>query len=123
MSHQFTQGSSADLVSLVTSNASATVYPSDDAVLSQLQQRFRADQPYTRLSSTSLVICNPMRMLANLNENSAEDYKVKTYADAKWAEEKRQSPEEALQPHPYEFAARVYHMMRRTKRSQAVVYS
>ncbi len=132
MAQRFTQGPSADLTSLVSSNASATVYPSDDAVLAQLQARFRADQPYTRLSGSALVAVNPMRMLASLNEASAEDYKVKTYAAARWWDQQQQgqgegakgsSPDDVLPPHPYEFAARVYHSMRRTQRSQAILYS
>ncbi|KDN43897.1 glycosyltransferase family 2 protein [Tilletiaria anomala UBC 951] len=120
---QFTTGSSADLVSLVSSNASTTVYPSDDAVLALLQQRFRSDQPYTRLASSTLVVVNPLRMLANLNEASAEAYALKCYADTKWDQEKRTSPIDVLPPHPYELAARAYHAMRRTKKSQAIVYS
>lgn len=113
--------SSADLVSLVSANVSATVYPTDDAILAALQARFRSEQPYTRLGSSTLVVLNPLRTLANLSDASAEQYR-KLYAEAAWEAGRAQHPDEALPPHPYELATRVYHMMRRTRQSQAIVF-
>jgi chitin synthase len=112
----------ADLVSLVSATAQTTVYPSDDAVLSFLQQRFRVELPYTRLGASTLVVLNPLRTLANLSDASADAYR-KAYAEAAWEAAGEQHPDEKLPPHPYEFAARVYHYMRRTAQSQAIVFS
>ncbi|PWN43013.1 hypothetical protein IE81DRAFT_346989 [Ceraceosorus guamensis] len=115
-------GPSADLVSLVTSTSSTTVQLSDDTVLSHLQQRFRSEQPYSRLGGTSLIVINPLRTLANLNDASADAYR-KLYNEASWEQSGSLQPDDRLPPHPYEFATRVYHAMRRTKESQAVLYS
>ncbi|PWN53759.1 hypothetical protein IE53DRAFT_108130 [Violaceomyces palustris] len=120
---QISAANTADLVSLVSSNATSTKYPSDDAILSVLQQRFRSDQPYTRLSSTTLLVVNPLRALANLSDASAEEYKAKCFANVKWEQQRADSPEDALPPHPYELACRVYHSMRRSGESQAVIFN
>ena len=48
--------------------------PSDDSVLSLLHARFRSDLPYTRIGSTNLVLVNPYKSLANVNDASAQDY-------------------------------------------------
>lgn len=115
-------GSPADLTALVSSTTNSTVYPSDDALLAVLQRRFRADAPYTRLAATTLVVVNPLRTLANLNDASAEEYRRRCYADIKWEQDRKENPEDALPPHPYELAARVYLMMRRTRQSQGIVF-
>ncbi|EPQ25956.1 uncharacterized protein PFL1_06412 [Pseudozyma flocculosa PF-1] len=111
-------GQSGDLVSLLAANGT----PSEDGLSLILQQRFRAEQPYTRLSSTTLVVVNPLRPLSNLSDASAEEYKAKCYRNAQWEQQRAESPEDALPPHPYELAARVYHMMERSKESQSVVF-
>ena len=115
-------GAPADLVNLINAQASQVMLPTDDTIVSALQQRFRADLPYARISATSLLVVNPLRTLANLNDASAEDYRQKTYANAKWEREQKDSPDVALPPHPYELAGRVYHMLRRTGKCQAVVF-
>ncbi|KAN0061227.1 hypothetical protein ACQY0O_006967 [Thecaphora frezii] len=123
MAHHTSAGQSGDLVSLVSNDTtSATGTPSDDALLAILQQRFRSELPYTRLSTSTLIVVNPLRALSNLSDASAEDYKNKCYRNAKWEQQKAEGPEDALPPHPYEMAARVYHMMQRTKESQSVVF-
>lgn len=113
-------GAPSDLTSLISTGSSSV--PSEETVLSALQQRFRADLPYTRVSSTHLVVVNPLRTLSNLNDASAEEYRKKTYADTTWLNGQKETPDLALPPHPYELAGRVYHMMRRTNQSQAVVF-
>jgi chitin synthase len=113
----------SDLTSLIGStNISSAVYPSDDAILSILQARFRSDLNYTRLGSTTLVAVNPLRTQANLNDASAESYIKQCYSNVDWEEKLAAHPEAALPPHPYELGLRVYHRMRRTKASQAIVY-
>lgn len=107
-----------DLVDLVSSTGSTTIYPNDDAILSLLQSRFRADLPYTRINDTTLVVVNPLKALANTNDESAKDYEERSYKDV--STPGRNSP--SIQPHPYDTAARMYLLMRRTGESQSVIF-
>lgn len=118
-SNQNTQAvASGDLVDLVSSSGSATIYPSDDAILAVLQARFRADLPYTRIGSTQLVAINPYKTLANVNDVSAKDYEERSYKDTSLPMVDSPRP---LQPHLYDLAARVYLLMRRSNESQGVI--
>lgn len=118
-SNQHTQAvASGDLVDLVSSSGSATIYPSDDAILAVLQARFRADLPYTRIGSTQLVAVNPYKTLANVNDVSAKDYEERSYKDTSLPMVDSPRP---LQPHLYDLAARVYLLMRRSNKSQGVI--
>ncbi|KAF8642787.1 hypothetical protein AX16_009420 [Volvariella volvacea WC 439] len=109
---------SGDLVDLVSSSGSATIYPSDDAILAVLQARFRADLPYTRIGATNLVVVNPYKTLANVNDHSAKEYEERCYKDTSLPVAGSQRP---LEPHLYELAAKVYLMMRRRNESQSLV--
>ncbi|KAL0581503.1 hypothetical protein V5O48_000561 [Marasmius crinis-equi] len=109
---------SGDLVDLVSSSGAATVYPSDDAILSVLQARFRADLPYTRVGATNLVVVNPYKTLANVNNASAKEYEERCYRDSSLPMVDSPKP---LQPHLYDLAARMYLIMRRRNESQAVL--
>lgn len=100
-----------DFHQLTKSAGGATLYPSDDALLALVQSRFRSDLPYTRLGSSTLVVVNPLKTLANLNDASARDYIESEYTDTSGEE----GPRGPMQPHVYELAARVYLLMRRTK--------
>ena len=111
--------SSGDLLDLISSSASTTVYPSDDTILAVLQARFRADLPYTSLGSSNLVVINPLKVLANINDVSAKEYEERCYKDT--SVPTAGSPR-ALQPHPYELAAKVYLLMKQRNESQAVVF-
>ena len=110
--------SSGDLVDLVSSSGSATIYPSDDAILAVLQARFRADLPYTRIGTSNLLVVNPYKTLANVNDVSAKEYEERSYKDTSLPMLDSPRP---LQPHLYDLAARVYLLMRRRNESQAVV--
>ncbi|KAG8730742.1 hypothetical protein FRC11_005900, partial [Ceratobasidium sp. 423] len=101
-----------DLTALVSSTGGSTVYPSEETILNVLQTRFRADEPYVRIAGTTLVVVNPLKALASVNDLSAAEY-----AKLARAVEKPQ-----LQPHVYELAARVYAMMKRTGIPQTVVF-
>ena len=72
-----TSSSSGDLRELVSSQGAATVYPSDDAILATLHQRFRADLPYSRIGAQHLVVVNPQKNLANTNDASAHEYEIR----------------------------------------------
>ncbi|PPQ77158.1 hypothetical protein CVT25_010786 [Psilocybe cyanescens] len=109
---------SGDLVDLVSSSGSATIYPSDDTILAVLQARFRADLPYTRVGATNLIAVNPYKTLANINDVSAKDYEERSYKDTSLPMVNSPRP---LQPHLYDLAARVYLLMRRRNESQGVV--
>jgi len=109
---------SGDLGDLVSSSGAATIYPTDDALLSVLHARFRGDLPYTRLSSTHLLAVNPHKTLGHLSDASAQEYADRCYHDT--ALPLADSPR-PLQPHVYELAARVYLLMRRRNTSQSLV--
>ncbi|KAH7928935.1 glycosyltransferase family 2 protein [Leucogyrophana mollusca] len=110
--------SSGELTDLISSSASATVYPSDDAILAVLTARFRADLPYTRIGSTNLVVVNPYKTLANVNDASAKEYEERCYKDTKLGLVDARRPP---QPHLYEMAAKIYLLMRRRNESQAII--
>ncbi|KAI0065969.1 glycosyltransferase family 2 protein [Artomyces pyxidatus] len=112
--------SSGDLVDLVSSSASATVYPTDDAILAVLQARFRADLPYTRINASNLVVVNPYKSLANTNEASAKEYEERCYKETTLPLAGSSQP--PLQPHLYDLAARVYLLMRRKNEPQTVIF-
>lgn len=110
--------SSGELTDLVPSSTPATVHPTDDSILAVLTARFRADLPYTRLGSTNLVVVNPYKTLANVNDANAKEYEERCYKDTKLGlADSRRPP----QPHLYEQAAKIYLLMRRRNESQAVV--
>jgi chitin synthase len=109
---------SGDLLDLVSSSASATIYPNDEAILSALHSRFRADLPYTRIGSSNLVVVNPYKTLANINDVSAKEYEERCYKDTSLPLVDSPKP---LQPHVYELAAKIYLLMRRRNESQSIV--
>ena len=109
---------SGDIVDLVSSSASATIYPNDDSIVSALHARFRADLPYTRIGTFNLVVVNPYKTLANVNDASAKEYEERCYKDTGLPLADSPKP---LQPHVYEMAAKIYLLMRRRNMSQAVI--
>ncbi|KAF8906646.1 glycosyltransferase family 2 protein [Mucidula mucida] len=117
-SHTTQAIASGDLVDLVSSTGAATIYPSDDAILTVLQARFRGDLPYTRVGASNLVVVNPYKTLANVNNISAKEYEDRCYKDTSLPMVDTPKP---LQPHLYELAARMYLMMRRRNESQALL--
>ncbi|EMD40311.1 glycosyltransferase family 2 protein [Gelatoporia subvermispora B] len=110
---------SGDLIDLVSSSTSATVYPSDDSILSVLQARFRQDLPYTRVGTSHLVVVNPYKTLSNVNDASAGDYEERSYKDTSLPLPGSPAP---LPPHPFDLAARVYLLMRRRNESQSIIF-
>lgn len=106
-----------DLALLVSSSPSATVYPSDDAILAVLNTRFRSDLPYSRIGTTTLLVVNPYKALANVNDISAREYEERCYKETGLS----LASSTLLQPHPYELAAQIYLLMRRTRQPQSVI--
>ena len=111
--------SSGDLVDLVSSSGSATVYPTDDAILAVLQARFRSDLPFSKINASNLVAINPHKALASTNDASASEYEDRSYKDTSLAVA---GSTQALQPHLYDLAAKVYLLMRRRTQPQAVLF-
>ncbi|KAJ7846265.1 glycosyltransferase family 2 protein [Mycena leptocephala] len=109
---------SGDLLDLVSSSGAATIYPNDDAILAVLHSRFRADLPYTRIGSTHLLVVNPLKTLASVNDASAKEYEERCYKDTSLPAIDSPKP---LQPHVYELACRIYLLMRRRNEPQLVV--
>ena len=109
---------SGDLTDLISSSSSTTVYPSDDAILAVLQARFRSDLPYTRIGSSNLVVVNPYKLLANVNDASAREYEERCYRETSVTAASSAS----LPPHLYDLSARVYLLLRQKNESQAVVF-
>lgn len=110
---------SGDLTDLVSSSSSATVYPSDDNILSVLQARFRQDLPYSRIGATNFVVVNPYKALSNVNNYSAQEYEERSYKDTSLPLPGSAAP---LPPHLYDLAARLYLVMRRRNESQSVIF-
>jgi len=111
--------SSGDLVDLVPSSSAATVHPTDDAILQVLQAAFRVDRPYFRINASNLVVVNPFKSLANINDVSAKEYEERCYKDTS---PHHSSSDPPLPPHPYDLAAKAYLLMRRRGESQAIVF-
>lgn len=109
---------SGDLVDLVSSSTSATIYPTDEHILSALHARFRADLPYTRIGTSNLVVVNPYKTLASVNDASAREYEERCYKDTSLPLVDSPKP---LQPHVYELAAKIYLLMRRREESQSII--
>lgn len=101
-----------NLTNLITTpqGSQSKIYPNEDTIVSSLQARARSDLPYTYVGSSTLLVVNPLRSLANASDASAKEY------------EKSFREEEALQPHVYDLAGRVYLMMQQRRESQSVVY-
>ncbi|TFK24681.1 chitin synthase [Coprinopsis marcescibilis] len=121
-SAQTTQAiASGDLLDLVSSSATTTIYPTDDTILSVLHARFRSDLPYTRIGSTHLVVVNPYKSLVSSGDAAAKEYEERLYRDTSRADGADANVPRPLQPHVYETAAKMYLLMRRKKEAQAVV--
>jgi chitin synthase len=88
--------------------------PTEEAVSSLLQSRFKRDLPYTRLGHSTLVVVNPFKPLELLN-----DATLNSYAEAGYKDVSGQNPH--LQPHVYDLATRVYFHMRRSGEDQSIV--
>jgi chitin synthase len=109
--------SQTDLVGLLrTSNTRATVVPSDDALVAVLSARYRSDLAYTSLASSTLVAVNPLRTLADVSDVSAKEYAERTNGGD------GAGMSDSEQPHPYDFAGRIWTAVRGLGRSQVIVY-
>lgn len=105
------EDSRSDLSCLLTSGSSG---PTEEAVVSLLQARFKRDLPYTRLSQSTLVTVNPYKPLDLLS-----DATLNAYTEAGYKDVTGQTAQ--LQPHVYDLATRAYFHMRRSGEDQSIV--
>lgn len=89
----------------------------DEIIAQLLQQRFKADQPYTQLGNHRLIVVNPYKPLELLNDATLEAYGQHGYKDISPEGLAAGSPE----PHVYDMATRVYLLMRRRGENQSIV--
>lgn len=105
-----------DLTSLLSKGAGATVtVPAAESVAASLHARYRQELFATYLADSTLVQVNPGRPTQDVNDESA-----RRYLEGYEAELGDKGPER--EPHVYDLATRVYLTMRRTAKSQGVVY-
>lgn len=76
------------------------------ALCQALQTRFKQDQPYTQLDTHRLVVVNPYKQLELLNDVTLEHYVNYGYKDFA-------NTTDTPEPHVYEWATRMYYVMRR----------
>lgn len=86
--------------------------------LSALHACFHTDLPYTRIGISNLVIVNPCKTLANVNDVSAKEYEERCYKDTSLPLADSPKP---LQPHVHELAVKICPLMRRRNKPQSVI--
>ncbi|CAG8527725.1 6358_t:CDS:2, partial [Acaulospora colombiana] len=104
-----------DKVDLVQLLSNTDLPPSEEVILALLSARFKADLPYIRINASSLVVINPNKPLEIMNDASAKEYADHWYRDTS-------GTNTTLQPHIFEFAARIYLHMRRSAEDQSVIF-
>ena len=135
----------SDLVELISIGGASVVLPSAETILTTLQQRYKAEQPYSYAGASNLVVVNPLRVLGNLSDASAAQYErgsATAWGDAGSSQSAGSSAasspssanpthhnattqgqgQQPPQPHPYELAGRIYTSMQRNGKSQAIVF-
>lgn len=134
----------SDLVELISTGGGSVVLPSAETILTTLQQRYKAEQPYSYAGASNLVVVNPLRVLGNLSDASAAQYErgsATAWGDAGSSQSAGSSAasspssanpthhnatttqgQQLPQPHPYEIAGRIYTSMQRNGKSQAIVF-
>lgn len=135
----------SDLVELISTGGASVVLPSAETILTTLQQRYKAEQPYSYAGPSNLVVVNPLRVLGNLSDASAAQYErgsatawgsssdsarsasssvasSPSSANPTHLNATIQGQDQGQQPHPYELAGRIYTSMQRNGKSQAVVF-
>ncbi|KAI8379313.1 chitin synthase-domain-containing protein [Radiomyces spectabilis] len=90
---------------------------SNESIAALLHARYKQDKPYIQLGHHRLVIVNPFKPLDILNDAALEYYANKGYKDLLAADGSLD------EPHVYDFATRVYFVMRRQGEDQAIVLS
>ncbi|GAA96153.1 glycosyltransferase family 2 protein [Mixia osmundae IAM 14324] len=86
---------------------------SESQIVSYLQSRYRSERPYSQVGSTILLAINPLRIMRDLNDESAESFRS---ASLGWTTA-------STEPHPYNMAGRVYTTMCLQSTTQAVIYN
>lgn len=134
MASPSTPHSLVDLVELIQSRSNASTsatathtLPSSDTILTTLASRYKAELAYINCGYSTLVSINPLRPLENINDASAQAYLARIVGEdedddpASPRSVKKREEGHNVQPHPYEFVARIHLALQRTGKSQAVV--
>ena len=98
----------------------------EDTILATLRERYLASNPYTSISSTSLVSVNPHTYLPTNGDASLQDYVAEYYRSAVDDEVPREErgsglSKERLSPHMFRMALGAYCNMKRTRQDQIVL--
>lgn len=93
--------------------------PALETVVQTIQARFRADLPYSYIGSSTLLILNPNRVLANLSDASAEEYRNHQPTRSS----QQQTAQRSLEPHPYDLAGRAWRLLKARGENQCIVYT
>ncbi|KAJ3554665.1 hypothetical protein NM688_g2995 [Phlebia brevispora] len=88
---------------------------SDDIIVSCLRERFLADNIYTNVGSSALVVVNPHKYIPSNSDAVLQKYAAE-YRDTT-------SGKVALPPHIFQLANNAYYHMRRTTQDQCILLS
>ncbi|KAH9819734.1 chitin synthase-domain-containing protein [Melampsora americana] len=98
---------------LPTRNATQSILsiPSEDSILSILNTRYRSDIHDIYIGQATLLHINPLGPTTDQNDQSARSYLI------------TDSSSTSNPPHLYDLASRAFYTMRRSGKTQAIVYS
>lgn len=86
---------------------------SDDVIVACIRERFMADNIYTRIGTSALVVLNPHKYISsnadNILQNYAAEYRNTTLT------------KEILPPHIFQLANNAYYHMKRTTQDQSII--
>lgn len=139
MSNATSWSSLTDLVQLITSTSTGQsggqshTLPSNETVISSLNQRYKSELPFIYCGYSNLIAINPLRPLGSSSDANAQLYVEQISGGGGEEEEEDDDDEEdgnkqssnkgdKLPAHPYGLACRVHLAMQRTGKSQAIVF-
>ncbi|KAH9468950.1 hypothetical protein Pst134EA_009475 [Puccinia striiformis f. sp. tritici] len=96
-------------LSQLISPGSTGAPPSDEQLISILQSRHRAELHDIFIGQSILLHINPLKPTQDINDQSARAY--------------QEEPAQNLPPHLYQLASNVFYSIRRTCKTQAIIYS
>lgn len=101
------------------SHPSLVSIPSQDNILSILHARHRADLNDVYIGQSTLLHINPLSPTQDLNDESSRSYLL-PYLSPSGSSQPTDLPPQP--PHLYDLAARAFFTMRRSGKTQAIVY-
>ncbi|PLW29013.1 hypothetical protein PCASD_18637 [Puccinia coronata f. sp. avenae] len=101
----------SSLTQLIIEDDAATV-PSDEQLLSLLHSRHRAELHDIFIGHSILLHINPLKPTQDTSDHSSREY-----------QERALNPPSNLPPHLYQLSSDVFYSLRRTCKTQAIIYS